>query len=360
MSRLPRLRPAVERLRAYSPPKEGRAGLRLDFNENTVGCPPRVLEVLREITGEDLARYPEYARGEAAIAQAFGHTPATMTLTNGVDDAILLAVQCFVDAGDEMVIVEPTFSIYRFYAELACAQISPVRWREREITSGVRRFELDSSALRAAITPRTRLVVIASPNNPTGHLTPPAALLDWVRAAPQTAFLVDEAYADFVAAGYRGLLDAVREFPNLLVARTFSKSYGLAGLRLGSLFAHPELMPALRKAHSPYNVNTLAIRCALAALQEQAWLEDYRRQARDSRAHIQAVLSAAGISYWQSEANFVLFAAGDRADAILTGLRRQGILIRDRRGDYPGALRITCGTRDQTERALAALLEFWK
>ncbi len=359
MSLLPRLRPAVERLRAYNPPKEGRAGLRLDFNENTIGCPPRVLEVLREITGEDLARYPEYAQGEDAIAQAFGHTPATMTLTNGVDDAILLAVQCFVDSGDEMIIVEPTFTIYRFYGELTGAHLMPVRWREREITSRVRRFELDSSALRAALTPQTRLVIIASPNNPTGHLTPPAELLDWVRAAPQTAFLVDEAYADFVAPGYRGLLDAVRTLPNLLVARTFSKSYGLAGLRLGSLFAHPELMPVLRKAHSPYNVNTLAIRCALAALRDQDWLEDYRRQIRASREHIQSVLAVAGIAYWQSEANFVLFEAGERADSILSGLRRQGILIRDRRGDYPGALRITCGTQEQTERALAALLEFW-
>lgn len=359
MNQLPRLRPAVERLRAYSPPKEGRIGLRLDFNENTIGCPPRVLEVLRAITGEDLARYPEYAQGEAAIAQAFGHTPATMTLTNGVDDAILLAVQCFVDAGDEMIIVEPTFTIYRFYGELAGARLTQVRWREREITAGIRRFELDSNALRAAITPRTRLVIIASPNNPTGHLTPPAELLEYVRAAPQTAFLVDEAYADFVAADYRGLLDAVRELPNLLVARTFSKSYGLAGLRLGSLFAHPELMPVLRKAHSPYNVNTLAIRCALAAFEEQNWLEDYRRQTRESRAHIQTVLALAGISFWQSDANFVLFEAGKRAENVLTGLRQQGILIRDRRGDYPGALRITCGTCGQTERALAALLEFW-
>lgn len=360
MNRLPRLRPAIAALEPYHPPMENRAGLRLDFNENTLGCSPRALEALRALDAEALARYPDYTEAEAELSAGWGHTPSTCLLTNGVDDAIQLAVTAFAGPGDEIVLLEPCFSIYRFYAQQSGARLRRLRYRDLATGPGQRAFALDQGELRAAIGEATRLVFIASPNNPTGHLTPPETLLELARDFPETAFFADEAYAEFVAESYRGLLPQVAIQPNLLVARTYSKAYGIAGLRLGCLFAHPALMPALRAAHSPYNVNLAAMAAARAAMRDLDWMEAYRREVIASRGLIERAFSAHDIVWWQSAANFVLFHAGERCQPLLEQLRRQGILLRDRRADHPGTLRITCGTRPQTERALAALLALWK
>ena len=353
-------RAAIRAMPAYLPPREGRTGLRLDFNENTLGCSPAVLAALRASSAEDLSRYPEYDAAERQITAAWGHSPATALLTNGVDDAIWLAVVTFLDPGDEAIVVTPTFAMYRFYCQQAGVAPVFVPCSSRELGGGVRVFELDMPALLAAVTPRTRAVFLANPNNPTGHAISETVLLQLARRLPDCLIFADEAYADFVAPGHRGLLDAVAATPNLVVARTFSKAYGLAGARLGCLFAPPGLVPDLRKAHSPYNVNTLALRCGLAALSDPAWAADYCRQVIASRAVVEQTLAACAIPYWQSRANFVLFEAGDRTDLLIAGLRRRGILIRDRRSDWPGAARISCGSVEQTTAACAALRQLWE
>lgn len=355
----PVIRDVIRRMKGYSPPKEGRSGLRLDFNENTVGCSPSVLEALRNATPDDLARYPEYNQAEAEIAAAFGHTAATCTITNGVDDAIFLAALTFLGQGDEAIVVEPTFSMYRFYASQLAAEVRRVEWRERELRPGVREFYFVKEDVLAAVTPRTRILFIASPNNPTGTLAAREDLLVLAAALPDVAIFVDEAYADFVSEGNRGLLEDIVQVPNLLVARTFSKAYGLAGARLGCLFANADLMRTLRKAHSPYNVNTLAVICGRAAVRDREWVQDFRRQAIASRAMIEKRFLQMGIVWWKSAANFVLFQAGDACDFLLEGMRAHNILIRDRRSDYPGTLRITSGTQEQTRHALDTLAELW-
>ncbi len=357
---LPRVRPAIEKMQPYHPPLEGRTGLRLDFNENTQGCSPAVLEALHSATAEDLARYPEYSQGESEIAASFGHTPESMVLTNGVDDAILLAVETFVDRGDEVVFVEPTFSMYRFYSQQAEAVLRPQRYLEAEIAPGAAEFRLDMTALRAAVTGKTRMVFVASPNNPTGTLADGDELVRLAEDFPNLLVFVDEAYADFVSEENRGLLDEVLRLPNLLVARTFSKAYGLAGLRLGALFAHPAMTPTLRKAHPPYNVNMLAVICGRAAVRERGWVSNYRRETIASRGLIEEALERLGIPYWKSYANFVLFQAGAHASTLLREFRANGILLRDRRADYPGAVRITCGTVEQTKTAITLLEGTWK
>ena len=353
------LRAALRDLPPYTPPQEGRTGLRLDFNENTVGCSPAALAALHATTTEDLARYPAYEEAEADIAAAFGHTSATALLTNGVDDAILLATMALLDPGDEALIPSPSFALYRFYCQQCGVRPVELSYRSEPVGPGVNEFCLGAADLLAAVGERTRAIFLATPNNPTGHVWPLAQVLELARALPQCLIFADEAYADFVAPSYAGLLPEVQRQPNLLVARTFSKAYGLAGARLGCLFAHPDLLPGLRKIHSPYNVNTLAVRCARAAVADAAWVEDYRRQAIASRGLIEATLAELGIPYWRSAANFVLFDAGGGAEAVLAGMRRRAILIRDRRADWPGALRITCGAVDQTQRACAALREVW-
>lgn len=356
----PVIRDVIRRMKGYSPPKEGRNGLRLDFNENTVGCSPSVLEALRNATPDDLARYPEYNQAEAEIAAAFGHTAATCTITNGVDDAIFLAALTFLDQGDEAIVVEPTFSMYRFYASQLAAEVRRVEWRERELEPGVREFYFIKDDVLAAVTPRTRIIFIASPNNPTGTLAAREDLLALAAVLPDVALFVDEAYADFVSEGNRGLLDDVVNTPNLLVARTFSKAYGLAGARLGCLFANEELMRTLRKAHSPYNVNTLAVLCGRAAVRDREWVQDFRHQAIASRTLIEERFRQLGITWWKSAANFVLFEAGDACDFLLNGMRAHEILIRDRRSDYSGTLRITSGTIEQTRHALDTFEKLWR
>jgi histidinol-phosphate aminotransferase len=358
-----RVRTSIERMRPYFPPMEGRSGLRLDFNENTAGCSPLVMDVLRSVTPDEIARYPEYLDAEADIAASFGHTPATMTLTNGVDDAVQLAVQTTVDPGDEVVVVEPTFSMYRFYAQQAAATVTSVPQLERQVRPGVKRFDFDLDAIRRAVGDRTRLVFIAVPNNPTGAFAEASELLnladDLARLAPDCTLFLDEAYADFVDDRYRGVLDSVAGRDNLLLARTFSKAYGLAGLRLGALFASPRNMPVLRKAHSPYNVNLLAARCGRAAVRDRKWVQGYRREVIAARAQIESTFERLGIEYWASAANFVLFQAGDNAGRLLARMRASGILLRDRGADVKGAARITCGTSEQTEVALRALAKAW-
>lgn len=363
-----RPRPAVARMRPYHPPLEGRNGLRLDFNENTGGCSPRALAALRAMTAADLARYPEYGPAQLAIATHFGLDADSVVLTNGVDDAIFLTLATFADPGEMVLIAEPTFAMYRFYAERAGLTIRTLRYRDRESADGQagRELVLDAQELETALAAPTppRVVLLANPNNPTGTWLPNATLLRLAAAHPQTLFFVDEAYADF-APDPAGLLAAVGAHANLVIARTFSKAYGLAALRLGLLAAPAALIPDLRRAHAPYSVNQAALVCALAALADQEWLQEYRRQARASRQELQAKLSGMGLIWWRSEANFVLFRAeraGDPRPAaeLVRAFRTGGILVRDRGRDVPGAVRITCGAAADMARAVALLEDYYR
>lgn len=360
-------RAAVAAMRPYHPPLEGRDGLRLDFNENTSGCSPRVIAALRSLTAEDLARYPEYGPAQADIAGHFGLDPARVLLTNGVDDAIFLALTTFADPGETVVIAEPTFAMYRFYAERAGLRIAALQYQDLPGAPGQgREFYLDPVAISTALaqSPHPRVVIVANPNNPTGSPVPNRAILELAAAHPATLFFVDEAYADFTP-DPAGLLAAVERLPNLVVARTFSKAHGLAAARLGILVAPPALEPYLRRAHAPYNVNALALICARAALSDADWLAEYRRQTLASRERLQAALAALGLTWWRSAANFVLFQAeggparNRPAAELVQFCRSRGVLVRDRGRDVVGTVRITCGPLADTDRAIALLQEYY-
>ncbi|MGH9506102.1 MAG: aminotransferase class I/II-fold pyridoxal phosphate-dependent enzyme [Terriglobales bacterium] len=360
-------RPAVERMRPYHPPLEGRDGLRLDFNEHTGGCSPRALAALRALSATDLARYPEYGPAQGAIAAQLGLPADAVVLTNGVDDAIFLTLATFADPGDSVVIVEPTFAMYRFYAERAGLTIQSLRYHDQPSSDGRpgREFTLDAAVLEAALAGPSapRVVLLANPNNPTGSWLPSAAILPLAARYPETLFFVDEAYADF-SPDPAGLLAAVSHHPNLIVARTFSKAHGLAALRLGLLAAPPALLPYLRRAHAPYNVNLAALVCAQAALEDHVWLAAYRREVLASRASLEAELARLGLTWWRSAGNFVLFRAereGDPRPAadLVRRFRSAGILVRDRGRDVPASVRITCGRPGDTDRAIAILAEYY-
>ena len=340
-------RVAVRTLPSYHPPLAGRDGLRLDFNENTVGCSPRVLQRLRRVGTEELARYPEREPVEAVVASMLGIAPPELLLTNGVDEAIHLLCETYLESGDEALIVVPTYSMYRIYAMATGGEVISV-------LAG-KDFVFPGDELCQQITPRTRLIAIANPNNPTGTVAAPEGLATIARSAPDAAVLVDEAYFEFYG---QSMLSARKEFPNLFVARTFSKAYGLAGLRVGVLVGDAEQMRAVRRVSSPYNVNAVALTCLPEALSDQAYIEQYVSEVRESRAQLEHGLRVNGIQFWPSQANFVLARVG-AAGAFVESMRRRGILVRDRSGDHgcEGCVRITLGPRAHADRLLTALQE---
>ena len=341
-------RESVRTLKEYHPPLGNRIGLRLDFNENTAGCSARVLERLRQINGEDLARYPVRDQGEQTVAAHFGVSPTEVLLTNGTDEAIHLVCETYLGEGDEALIVIPTFAMFEIYAAATGAKVISIPAADN--------FEFPTDAVIAAITPRTRFIAVANPNNPTGAFVSIRDLTRIAEAAPDTALLIDEAYCHFAR---ETAAPKWREFPNLFVSRTFSKVYGMAGLRIGVLMGNIEQMKMLRRASSPYNLNSVALACLPEALGDEEFVSNYVAQALQGRSELESELEAWNVRYWPSRANFVLLYLADRCKPFIEQMRERGILIRDRSADYgcKDCVRITVGIREHNERMLSALRE---
>ena len=344
-------RAVVKNLRAYHPPLANRTGLRLDFNESTVGCSPRVLARLRSLDAELLARYPEREPVEKEVAGFLGLETAQVLLTNGVDEAIHLLCSTYLDPGDEALIVVPTFAMYAIFAQAEGARVVEVR-------SAGDNFAFPEKDLLAQLSPRTRLIAVANPNNPTGAVVGGDVLIQIAQAAPQAAVLVDEAYFEFHG---ETLIDHTRQIENLFVARTFSKAYGLAGLRIGILAGDTRQMAMVRRVASPYNVNAAALAVLPEALQDQEYVARYVAQVLSSRERLQQELGNLGMHYWPSRANFVLVRVGSAHAEFVQALRNRGILVRDRHSDRhsdprcEGCVRLTVGSDEHTETLIGAL-----
>lgn len=343
-----KVRQAVQQMHEYHPPLSSRVGLRLDFNENTEGCSPRVLERIRQITAEDLARYPEREPLEALVASHLGTTAEQVVLTNGVDEAIHLLCEAYLEPEHEVIVVTPTFSMYEIYAEATGAKV------RRAQCDGDFRFPLES-VLRD-LNPATRFIAIASPNNPTGSVATRDEVLAIVKAAPDAAVLVDEAYFHFHG---ETLIAETANVPNLFVVRTFSKAYGLAGLRIGIIIGNREQMPMVRRVSSPYNVNSVALLALPAALDDQRYIDGYVAQVHQGRSRLERDLQTLGLRYWRSHANFLLIYIGERHREFVASMRQRGILVRDRSADPGcwGCVRITIGTPGQMDECITALRE---
>jgi histidinol-phosphate aminotransferase len=341
-------RKAVQSLPTYHPPLSSRAGLRMDFNENTLGCSPRVAEKLYAISRDALARYPERGSVEAQVASFLGRSSDEVLLTNGVDEGIHLLCETYLELGDEVLIVVPTFAMYEIYARATGATILSI--------PAEKNFAFPTAAVLAAISSRTRLIAIANPNNPTGTVVTGDVLLQIAEAAPQAALLVDEAYFEFHG---QTLMAHIGKVANLFVARTFSKAYGLAGLRIGVLVSENSQMKMVRRVSSPYNVNAAALACLPEALADTEYLANYVAEAVESRTLLEEYFAKQEIPYWPSRANFVLAKFAELRVPFVEAMRRHGILVRDRNSDYgcEGCVRITAGTRAQNEIVLSAMNE---
>jgi histidinol-phosphate aminotransferase len=335
-------------MKEYHPPLGCRNALRLDFNENTLACSPAVRKVLEGISAGDLTRYPERESVEAMVAEHLGLAPAQVALTNGVDEAIHVLFEAFLDQGDELLLPVPTYTMYEVYASATDARVIAVQAADD--------LQFPFEKLVRSITSRTKIIAIANPNSPSGSIATREQIVELARRAPHTIVLVDEAYFHFCG---ESVIDLIGKSSNLIVARTFSKAYGLAGLRVGVLAGPIESMQWVRRVLSPYSVNSVALACLPAALEDTAYLSWYVAEVLAARGEFEAALTAAKVRYWPSRANFILVEIGSRHQEFVHHMHSAGVLVRDRSNDpgCDGRVRITIGTHEQMKKAAAAMNE---
>lgn len=342
-------RQAILDRRTYEPPGEGRADkLRLDFNENTAGCSPAVRRALAKLTPKLLSMYPEYERGTRRLARHFKVAPEELLLTNGGDDALRLFFDAFVDAGSATVICEPTFPMYRYWGEVAGAKIEALRY------SASMEFPLE--AVLAALADKPRVLFVCNPNNPTGTLLTKETIESILQGATHTAVVLDEAYAEFSGVT---VVRWINKYPQLFVARTFSKAAGLAGLRLGAVIACAESLSILRRATAPFPVNIAALAAAEAAVGDSNTMKRYVKNILRTRKWFETELLKLGIQAYPSAGNFLLADFGPSGSEMCAQLQAKGILLRDRSKDIgPGLVRVSIGTQKEMERFLKAIKLF--
>ena len=291
--------------------------------------------------------YPEYAAVRSDLAAFFGVADEELLITNGTDEAIQVVVNSYLDDNQECLLMRPSYAMYRFYAEVAGAEIYELDFNPDSLA-----FPLEQ--LLETISRNTRLVMLANPNNPTGGGITRKAVERILERATHSMVLIDEAYFEFSGIS---ALPLIGDYPNLLVSRTFSKAYGLAGLRVGCLFTQAANAAFLRKGQSPYSVNAAGAAAAQVAIKDQDFITRYVTEVLAAREFTEVGLDKMHLPYFASDGNFLLIQFGDRAQAVVAGLRAKGILVRDRSHEIPGTVRVTIGTREQMTRFLNALRE---
>jgi histidinol-phosphate aminotransferase len=341
-------RELIAGLSPYRSPIVSRAGLSLDLNESMAGCSPRVLKRLHSLSAKDVSLYPEREVGERLVANFLGVAPEQVLLTNGMDEALALLFATYLGIDDELLFADPTFVMYPMLGEALGARL--VRQQSGEDLA------LPVADLLARISAHTRVIAIANPNNPTGLAAPRADLLKIAGSAPDAAVLIDEAYFEFCG---ETLLSALASYPNLFVARTFSKAYGLAGLRLGVLVGAAEQIGYMRRVGVPFNVNSVAIACLEEALADQAFVSDHVAQVKQGREQLTRLFDELGLRFWPSQTNFVLLRVGAHAQPFVEAMQQRGILVRDSSANpgCDGCVRITVGTPEQMDGVLQAIRE---
>ncbi len=333
----------------YQKPAELYEGLRLHQNENTGGCSPKVLTALAGLAAEQVGFYPPYDAATRACAGYLGVDPDRLSLVNGLDEGIMAVAVGYLRPRPgldrpEAIIPDPAFEIFAFDTEVVGGR--PLRVEPNADFS----FPLDR--VLDEITASTRVVFITNPNNPTGVLTPLESIRTVAARVPQGAIVfVDEAYAEFSGVS---IIPELERLPNVVVGRTFSKAFGLAGLRIGAITGHPDALEPIRLAVPVYSVNIAAVVAVQAALADLPYMEHYKAQVEQSKALLYAACDRLGLRYWTSAANFVLVGAGDRADLLAQGAAARGIYVRNRSKEpgLDGCLRVGAGVVAHTERCI--------
>jgi histidinol-phosphate aminotransferase len=336
---------------AYTPGEQIADLTKLNTNEGAFPPSPRVRAALAAIADESLRLYPDpTSSGLRTVAAArFGVAPEQVLAGNGSDDCLTILYRGFLDVGERVACPWPTYGLYATLASLQGAVLVRLPF----VQSG-RRFVLPGELARQ----RAKMIILANPNNPSATLVPVDELRALCDEAKNAIVVVDEAYVDFaLGAGIdASMLPYLDQHPNLVVLRTMSKSYSLAGARLGLLFAAVPLVEALTKVKDSYNVNALTQAIGIAALEDRTYLDDCVRRTLAERARLEAALGDLGLTWPESSANFLLVEIGERAEEIYLALKQSGLLVRWWSApELRTKIRISVGKPDDNDRLLAAL-----
>jgi histidinol-phosphate aminotransferase len=355
----PRPRPEILEISPYIGGEATLEGVnrvyKLSSNEGAFGTPPGAQEAYRRLAGE-LYRYPDGGALELrrAIGARFGLDPERIVCGAGSDDLIYQLCTAYGGPGRDILMTEHGFSIYNIAGTAAGSRV--IKTRERNLTA-------DVDALLGAVSAATRLCFLANPNNPTGSMLPYEEVARLRAGLPQEVLLVlDAAYAEYVERpDYDPGIRLVNATDNTVMTRTFSKVFGLGGMRIGWAYGPPAVIDVFNRVRAPFNVSIAAQAAAIAALAEPGWVEKGRAHNREYRPKLAAGLEAAGIKVWPSEGNFVLadFGTAARAQAADAHLCRRGVIARPVGGyGLPHCLRITVGTAEEVQVVIDALTEF--
>ncbi len=326
--------------------------IKLASNENPYPPSPKVLAAIKK-AGASVNRYPDgdcFALRKA-LAKFLKVGGSQLIFGNGSDEIIILAVKAFVQEGDEVIIAKPSFLIYDIACKLAGARIQSVP---------LRGFCYDVETIKAKISRRTKIIFIGNPDNPCGTYISAVPLESLIKAAdPQTLILIDEAYFEYVRAkDYPDSLALIKKYPNLLVTRTFSKMYGLAGLRVGYGIARPEVIDILNRLREPFNVNAIAQAAAVAALGDQNHYKKLAKNMEEQRQLLYRGLAHAGIGFEASFTNFILIKVTADSSHVAAALLKKGVIVRDMSAwGLHSYIRVTIGTPAENKWFLKTLRE---
>lgn len=327
-----------------------RNSIKLASNENPLGPSPRSLAAVRDAL-ENLHRYPDGGGYDLAtrLAEKLGLAPENIVLGNGSDEIIGMLTTAFLSPGDSAVLPKPSFLMYEI--AVRCAGANPIKVPLRE-------FNQDLDRMLEKVTPETRMVFLNVPHNPTGSIFSKAAFEDFIHRLPSGIIIVlDEAYIEFVREpDFPNSLNYIDIDKPIVGLRTFSKAYGLAGLRVGYGLMPAEVAGILNRVRQPFNVNVLAQTAALAALEDNAFLSKTVNMVHEGLDYMYAALAKLGISCCRTQANFVLIQVGKKADEVFEDLLREGVIVRSMTSyGYPNHIRVNIGRPEENERLISAL-----
>jgi len=351
----------VQGLRPYQPGKpidelERELGIsnivKLASNENPLGPSPLALQAIRENI-EEISRYPDGNgfRLRAKLSAKLGVPNNRITLGNGSNDLLELVGRAFLLPGDEVIYSQHSFAVYALVTQ-ACGA--------NAVVTDAKAWGNDLVAMAHAITGKTRIIFLANPNNPTGTWVDRTSLENFLKKVPSRVIVVlDEAYIEYVTEpDYPDGLSLLNDYQNLVITRTFSKAYGLAGTRVGYGISNDKIADLLNRVRQPFNVNSIALAAAEAALDDIEFIEKSRRENKNGMTQLTEAFEKAGLEYIPSVGNFVAVKVGRDANSVYQELLQRGIIVRPVENyNMPGYLRITVGTQEENERFLTAMNE---
>ncbi len=341
-----RAKPEVEALTPYVAPLEGRRSLlRLDFNESTVGPSPKVIEAIRALPPAAYATYPEYAGLTEAFAATLGVEASHVEAFNGVDAAIHAIFDAYGERGASFLTTEPTFGYYEPCAQQQGMPIDAVPYDED--------LGYPLAAVRERLAAAPRLFFVCNPNNPTGTLLSPAAILELARAAPDTLVVVDELYVAFTGCS---VVPEALAVPNVIALQSLSKAAGMAALRLGFAIGAPTVLDRLRRVTGPYDINMFAVVAGQAALADPDHMRRYVAEVAAARAWTVERLGRLGVRHAAGGGNYMLVWPPRDLEGVVQRLRERGVLVRSmgRKPVIDGSFRLTLGTRADMQRFMSA------